>query len=373
MDHFWVEINTQQDETYALSLLDDLLGLLLIGGVAVTESGMGNTFEGGHRVTRSRRTYAHAINALVGKATEALASILNARKLPKDAGLPEAFSTRFDRLLASPGEGSDHAVACLAIRLSWLTYIAPDWAKARLLPLFAADHQAAEPAWNGLFHSQHIPRPELFAEVKIQLLSIFPRVYAWNWGSSDLERAHHWVSQTCIWHHEDDSYTSYDEAIACIRTFTTAGRVNVIHFLGQVGRNGDGAWEKAVAPFIKNAWPREAEYQIEATSAAFVSLLEVSGNHFPVVLEAVRPFLRQIHRGHHWLYRFYKSVGGDDDTPVTAKFPMETLALMDAIIPDDPAGVPFDLGQVLDLMAEIRPEATRDRRFNRLRELVAAR
>lgn len=238
----------ERDEPYALSLLDDLLNRLLTGGGAVTESGIGNTFEGGHRVTRSRRTYAHAFSAVVGKTTEALASILNARKLPKDAGLPAEFSTRFDRLLASPGEGSDHAVACLAIRLPWLNYIAPDWAKARLLPLFAADHQAAEPAWNGLLHSQHIPGPELFAEVKFQLLSIFPRIYAWNWDPSDLKRAHHWVAQTCIWHHEDDRYTSYDEAIACIRTFTTAGRVNVIHFLGQVGRNGDGAWEKAVAP-----------------------------------------------------------------------------------------------------------------------------
>jgi len=72
------------------------------------------------------------------------------------------------------------------------------------------------------------------------------------------------------------------------------------------------------------------------------------------------------------LYRFYKGVGDDDDTPFTAKFPMETLALMDAIIPNDPTGIPFDLGQVLDMLAKIRPETTRDRRFNRLRELVAA-
>jgi len=192
---------------------------------------------------------------LVGKTTEALAAILNARKLPEHAGLPQEFSTRFDRVVASPGEGSDHAVACLAIRLPWLNYIAPDWAKARLLPLFAADHPAAEPAWNGLLHSQHIPRPELFAEVKMQLLSIFPGIYVWKWGSSGLERAHHWVAQTCIWYHEDDRYISYDEAIACIRTFTTAGRVNVIHFLEQVGRNGDGGCEKAVVPFIKYAWP----------------------------------------------------------------------------------------------------------------------
>lgn len=33
----------------------------------------------------------------------------------------------------------------------------------------------------------------------------------------------------------------------------------------------------------------------------------------------------------------------------------------------------ISIGQVLDLIAEFRPEATRDRRFNRLRELVAAR
>jgi hypothetical protein len=264
-------------------------------------------------------------------------------------------------------------VSCLAIRLSWLSHIAPDWARARLLPLFATDHPAAEPAWNGLLHLHQIPGPEIFVEVKDQLLSIFPRIYDWNWDPSDLERAHDWVAQTCIWHHEDERYTSYDEAITCIRAFSTAGRVNVIHFLGQVGRHGDGAWERAVAPFIKSAWPREAQYQIEATSAAFVSILEDCDDNFPVVFDAARPFLRHIHQGHHWLYRFYKSGGDDGKTPITAKFPQETLAMMDAIIPDDPGGVPFDLGQVLDLMAEAWPEASRDRRFARLRELVAAR
>lgn len=154
-----------------------------------------------------------------------------------------------------------------------------------------------------------------------------------------------------------------------------AGRVNVIHFLGQVGRSGDGAWQNAVVPFIKNAWPREAQYQIEATSAAFMSILDDCGDDFPVVLATVRPFLRPIHRGHHWLYSFYKDIGneGEKETPICAKFPRETLALMDAIIPDDPVGVRFDLAQVLDQMAEAWPEATRERRFVRLRELVAAR
>lgn len=363
----------ERDEPYALSLLDDLIDRLLIAGAAVTESGIGNTFEDGQHVPRSRRTYAHAINSLVGKTTEAIASILNARKLPKDAGLPQEFSTRFERLLASPGEGSDHAVSCLAIRLPWFNYIAPDWAKARLLPLFAVDHPAAEPAWNGLLHSHRIPGPELFAEIKTQLFAIFPKVYTWNWGVSDLERAHDWVVQTCIWHHEDDRYTSFDEAIACIRAFSTAGRVNVIHFLGQVGRNDGDAWENAVAPFIDNAWPREAQYQIEATSVAFISLLEDCGDHFPTVLEAARPFLRRIHRGHHWLYRFYKDIGDEGEAPISAKFPKETLALMDAIIPDDPSGVPFDLVAVLEQMVEAWPEATRDRRFLRLQELGAAR
>lgn len=52
---------------------------------------------------------------------------------------------------------------------------------------------------------------------------------------------------------------------------------------------------------------------------------------------------------------------------------MEALSLMDAIISDDPAGVPFDLGQALDLISKIQPEATSDCRFIRLRDLEAAR
>jgi hypothetical protein len=128
-----------------------------------------------------------------------------------------------------------------------------------------------------------------------------------------------------------------------------------------------------IVALLSSRLSRYTQYQIEATSAAFVSILEDCYEHFPVVFDAVRPFLRQIHQGHHWLYRFYKSGGDDGETPICAKFPRETLALTDAIIPDDPAGVPFDLGPVLDQMVEAWPEATRDRRFTRLRELVAAR
>jgi hypothetical protein len=131
--------------------------------------------------------------------------------------------------------------------------------------------------------------------------------------------------------------------------------------------------EKIVIPFIKNAWPREATYQTEAMSTAFVSLLEDSGNVFPILLDAVRPFMQRSPYGHSGLYRFYKNVSEDDgDILITSAFPLETLVLLDAIVSDDAAGVPHDLEDVLKLIAKTRPDLTRGRRFVRLRELDAA-
>ena len=102
------------------------------------------------------------------------------------------------------GFGLGKRTGCFAITLSWLNEIAPIGPRhdfCRYLPPLTKPLNLLGTAW---LHAQHILRPELFAEVKIQLLSIFPRVYAWNWVPSDLERAQDGVVQTCIAHHEDD-------------------------------------------------------------------------------------------------------------------------------------------------------------------------
>ncbi|MEM7366770.1 MAG: hypothetical protein AAF525_22365, partial [Pseudomonadota bacterium] len=360
------------DEPFALMVFDDLLNRLIAGGAQTTESGIGDTSIGGRTVERSRRTVDHAINAPIGHATEALISILSARNLSEGHGIPQEFATRLERLLAAPGEGTDHTVCLLAQQLPWLHYIAPDWVAARMLPWFALGHPASEPAWNGLFHGGSIVGPDLFEIIKAPFLELFPEVYNWQWDNDVFRQAHVWLIMTTIWHQDESRYTSIEEASAAMRSLSENGRIDVIHHLGRVGQDNEDGWSGLAIPILRDIWPREARYQTERAAAAFLSMLDDSGDAFPMVLDAVRDYLRPIRQQHHSFYRFHRAVAGDEE-PITSHFPAETLDLMDLIVPDDPREVPYDLGEVLTLISEIRPDLIRDRKFLRLQELLAAR
>ena len=360
------------DEAQAFAVFDDLLARLLSGGPEIADSGIGKISQGGRVIQRSRRTIDHAINAPVGRATGALISILYARQLPKDHGMPKEFACRFQRLLAAPGEGSDHAVCLLTQQLTWLNDIAPEWVTTHMLPWFSLDHSDSEPAWNGLLWGNDIVGPQLFEAIKDPFLQLFPRIYEWRWDDEAIRTAHHWLVMTAIWHEQEPRYTSFDEAREAMRRLSDKGRADLVYHLVKVGQGNDSGWIEFVIPFLRDAWPKQVRFQTESTSVAFLSMLVASGDAFPRILETVRDFLRQIRQAHRSFYRFHRPVAGDEE-PIPSRFPSKTLELMSLIVPDDPHEVYYDLGKVLALLSEAAPELTGDPRYHRLQELLAAR
>ena len=360
------------DEAQAFAVFDDLLARLLCGGPEIADSGDGNLSVGGRVIERSRRTIDHAISAPLGHATEALISILHARQLPKDDGMPEAFASRFQRLLAAPGEGSDHAVCLLTQQLTWLNDIAPEWVTTHMLPWFSLDHSDSEPAWNGLLWGNGIVGPQLFEAIKDPFLQLFTRIYEWRWNDEAIWPAHKWLVMTAIRHEQEPRYTSFDEARAAMRRLSDKGRSDVIHHLVRVGQSSDSGWIESVIPFLRNAWPKELQFQTESTSVAILSMLVASGDAFPRVLETVHDFLRPIRQAHYLFYRFHRLVAGDEEL-IPSRFPSKTLELMSLIVPDDPHKVYYDLGKVLALLSEAAPKLIGDQRYHRLQELLAAR
>ena len=362
----------ESDEELAFATLDDHFCRISAGGPDATRSGFGVASIGGRIVKRSRRTHGHAIKAPIGRMTKALLSILDARQLPQGHGMPDSFATRLERLLSAPGEGSDHAICLLANKLSWLHVIAPDWVQTHMLPWFTLNHPAAEPAWNGLLSGAQIVGPELFDTIKVPFLELFPRMYDWHWDDGMYRLAHQWLVVTAIWHQQEPRYTSSDEAAAAIRRLSEDGRSDVIRCLGRVGRNDDDRWTGLVIPFIRDVWPKEMRFQTERTSADFLSLFTKTGDAFPLVLDVVRDYLRPIRREHSSFYMF-DLAGTDDEEPIAARFPKETLNLMDLTVSADPTEMPHNLSETLTLISETRPALVRDPRYVRLRKQLAVR
>ena len=368
----WVLL-AEENESYALKLFDDLVSGLLSGGEQGTDSGLGEVYIGGGPVEKSRRTLDHAINGPIGSATRALLSALAKREPGQGEGIPDEFLSRFPPLLAAPGEGSDHATCIMAERANWLDYIAPDWADETVVPWFRTGHDKSEPAWNGLLHIGEMPTPSLFGKIRDHFIELFPAIYSWNWGDHAEERAHQWVViATAIASSSNGvSGMSFDQARDCIRSMNSRGRGQVIYFLGRVGKENESGWKKYTIPFIEKAWPKEKSIQTEETSKAWISVLEDSGEGFPMLVNAIGPYLRRTGLMRFGLFGFTRV--GESEVMIPKAYPDHMLDVLDLVIPDIPADVPHDLAEVLQVLAEAKPEIVSDRRLMRLEALVASR
>ena len=353
------------DETFALEVFDDIVTGLLSGGEVDLQSTEQEIILAGENV-QSCCTMDNASSAPMGHATMALMSILNNRKIPQGHQIPEEFESRFDRLLAAPGEGSGHTAIMLTAHINWLIEIVPRWVEKRILPCFKPEHPAVEPAWYGLFYSgQHMSLPlTIFAQIKSYYLRLFTLIDSWNWEDNVEQKAHQWVVIKCgkLLASDKTHDITFAEARQCIREMSNEGRGHVIRTLHDVRECNEDDWHSYVMQFISEAWPMEKRFQTEKTSAIWVSLLIDTGAHFPNVLEMIKPLLRP--HNPHWFY-------GLEQTTVVEDYPKESLDLLYHVIPDELDSTPYDLGEVLNQLAEMIPALTNDHRYIRLQALVS--
>lgn len=134
--------------------------------------------------------------------------------------------------------------------------------------------------------------------------------------------------------------------------------------LGNIGHTEDNGWFKYVIPFINTVWPRERIFRTSNLVFSWISLLDRTNDRFPDVLRAVRRYLIPVDSESHWLYNFSREASGEQ--PLTIKYPVDVLELLDAVIPNSAEDIPYDLALVLDLIEETDPTLVSDRRFLRL-------
>ena len=231
----------EHEAELANMVLDRFVRGLVSSGGDGTESGMGTVTVGGVLVERSRCTLNHAINGPIGQATEGLWSVLTKGKFEQGSGLPVWFTTRMERLLAAPGEGSDHAICILTQFTSWLHYVDRQWTTDRVIPWFNLAHPASEPVWNGILWCNSAPTPEVWALLKPAFLGLFPHIYQWDWGDWTAKRAHDWVVLAVAFASAEIDGITFSQARKALRNMDDPGREHVIRFIGQMGKgNKDG-------------------------------------------------------------------------------------------------------------------------------------
>ena len=244
-------------QTHALSIFDALLNKLLSGGETATDSAILSERVAGDSHGWSRRTMDHAINGAVGNAAQFLFTLLGSRSLENESGIPSELKSRFDRLIAAPGEGSSHAVCLIAHQVEWLHYLDPEWACNTIVPWFDPDHPDAEPAWNGLLWRRRLPGPALFSLLRPHCLKVFGHASDWKWSDEGFKALHEFLVCGCLWGKHDEAYLTFAETRRALQLTDDAGRNHCIIFLTELIEKAQVSWHQFGKPFLDEAWPKE--------------------------------------------------------------------------------------------------------------------
>jgi hypothetical protein len=236
------------------------------------------------------------------------------------------------------------------------------------LPLLAFEHTAAEPAWNGFLARGKTPNSKIRTTIKSLLLDLFPRIYDFGWDRDLAKVAATWLIWMAVFRRDEKDGLTTSEARDVLRNMSNETRQNVIFWLGQVGKGNENGWSELVAPFIKEVWPREKAFRTSSSVTSWIGLLDDTGENFPEVYEAVKLHLVPIEGESHWFYRFTREVGGE--RPITSDHPIEVLDMLHMIIPNSAEFPPYELRQILNLVADADDSLVGDPRFIRLLELT---
>jgi len=356
------------DRDTAFAIWDGITSKIIECGPDATKSGIGSISVGGQELDRSRKTAEHSLNSPIGKLSRALFRALDSMKLPAQSGLPEFFKVRFNLLFLAPGEGQHHFICEVTERIRWLYYIDPSWIKTEIVPFFDHDHEFSEAAWNGFLHNNTLPTHELFKLLKNDFLIATQSSNKWLWGNGAKDRLYDFFVIACYWHRKDRPYLTYSEARRALQSMDDSGRSRVAWFLGNVVK-GQDAWRALGKPFLEQAWPREQEFITPATAKSLASLAEDAGETFEEVVDAILPYLAPVEHL-HILFRRLKDKEGNEKRSIPHKFPRATLKLLDRLIPDDPLKAPYELGAMLEQIAEGLPAVRQDPKWRRLNDII---
>jgi hypothetical protein len=117
-------------------------------------------------------------------------------------------------------------------------------------------------------------------------------------------------------------------------------------------------WEDLLPEFLEKVWPRQIAAKSPAISARLCDLVFADEKRFPKMAEIVLPLLTKIDQDHLNLPNLRKSKDNIVDL-----HPKQTLALLDAVLPDNAAAWPYGIEAVIQRIGEADSSLNTDERL----------
>lgn len=364
----WVENHWTRalvtSEDFAWQALDNSLAGLQASIVADQADSAAKEGADSSKTPSDGQALDHPISRMARVVAENLLSALAFQGPAQGTGLPTEYTQRLETLFPLPEARAHLAVTVLTSDVPQLYQADPQWTEHNLFPCFDVEHPLAQAAWNGLTSSSKgIPR-QLSPTIIENLPRLFPEASNRNWEEEISRFAARAIVSLFSVNSERPEALTAEQVQDCIRNMSDDARTSVIYSVGQQASSIDNGWITFFIPFVKNAWPKETDYQSGAETYAWVTVLRDAGETFPQAFEAIQYFMVPSQTGvpDLHLYRY-----DSDDHPALAKrFPETVLRLVDAIIPNNPTWVPYDLRAILQMLEEAKPELRTRREWQRL-------
>jgi hypothetical protein len=308
-----------------------------------------------------RDAFSDALNSAPGRLAEVLI-----KKVTKGerSELPDDVRTRLDRLIDSPGRPGRLARVRLAADVYYLFNQAPNWTKARLIPLFEWSSPDAADLWSARKYSKYIGSPQLFGLVKQPFLQMFGRS---DTPMEELRNFAAWLAAILIANHADDAGYPLlgTEARSALRqagpsVLSSVGHLLAVDMERATPEQKLARWRTVIGPVFQELWPLDLELQTGGATFKLVQILLATGEAFPEACDIIIPFIRP-DREQTTVFSIARA-----SDPVYVAAPSKMLDMIGAVVGEAPSGSVYSLGNALSRLRAIDPKLSDTRKFQKL-------
>lgn len=297
-----------------------------------------------------------ALNSPAGKLARALFEASDTFAGSAEMSL---WLTYAQALLSLNGNMRRHALVMFSHHLNWLYKINRQWADVEILSVLEEDDDQDRAAfWAGFLWAGKIPGSQLFKSLKPYLLSFAENPQTSRKGHAQVLAAFVLAGWSSFDPSSEKKYISNEELRLTLLNTDEDFRSHVLWRVEKFTHDPDGRWLALLQEFVAKVWPKQILAKSSSASARLLDLTFRSEDQFLEMKKLVMPLLTKIEKNHVSLPNLHRNKSN-----IALRFPIQTLELLFAVLPEKSANWPYGIDSVLKIVESADENIQLDERF----------
>jgi hypothetical protein len=293
-----------------------------------------------------------ASSSAAGSLAETLLGDPTIAQLRPDDALPDEWLAKAERLISLPGDHGRFGLVRLSRQLGWLHTRAAAWSERHIIAAILGDGASRDAALAGFFTTARVGDKQLYTLLRPLLIDL-----SIDKKQSQQRHTHAIVAFFVSgWRTTDNDGTRWLSDDEFRRILIYGGDDLRTDVLSHVGRF---EFAEKIA-FLQRVWPHHHSVRTPIVVGRLCTLTFDDKKHFPEMVSAILPLVSHAQTGSvAWLPH--------DKIETIANYPDQVLDLLGVMLPDDVAGWPYGVGQMLERVIKAKPALVTDPRMIRLK------